>query len=688
MRRYLVRRTRGFIQQNYAEEDPANGRRFLRLADGTPTYFPSRVPRTVTFPIDESDPEDQYGRLYSAEVVDAINGLTLPRYGLGNYVAARPDTPPTQAEAAQLNGLSRAGKRLMGFCRTNLFKRLESGGPAFIQSIERHILRNVVFLHAIEHGLPLPLGTQDPELLDTDTSDVDADTLLPRLLPDGDVADDEESGGSEERSRTSRDEAAFRRRAAAVYERYAGPLKSRFRWLRPGLFIDRLSADLLADARALQEILRTFGEWDAGRDAKLAALVTLLTERHRDEKVLIFSQFADTVRYLTERLQERGIAGMDGVTGDSADPTTLAHRFSPISNDARGRIEPENELRVLVATDVLSEGQNLQDCAIVVNYDLPWAIIRLIQRAGRVDRIGQAAEEITCYSYLPADGVERIINLRGRVRRRLRENAEVVGADEAFFEDEGDAARIVDLYNEKAGILDGDDDQEIDLASRAYQIWKNATERDPSLAKEVQKLPPVVYSTRAYTPAAFPEGVLVYVRTADDTDALAWIDRDGNPVTQSQLAILQAAACEPGTPAIPRDPQHHDLVREAVEYLAAEERNAGGQLGRPSGARFKTYERLKRYLGGLDGYRDLFTTEEFVRSAERALDEIYRYPLQDTATDTLNRQLRAGITDEDLVRRVVELREEDRLCRIREEDEPVEPRIICSLGLFQPAERA
>src|SRR5207248_1302152 len=101
-----------------------------------------------------------------------------------------------------------------------------------------------------------------------------------------------------------------------------------------------------------------------------------------------------------------------------------------------------------------------------------WAIIRLIQRAGRVDRIGQTSQRISCYSFLPIDGVDRIIQLRNRVRRRLRENAEVVGTDEAFFEDDADDRLIVDLYNEKAGILDGDADSEVDLASYAYQIWK------------------------------------------------------------------------------------------------------------------------------------------------------------------------------------------------------------------------
>ena len=147
------------------------------------------------------------------------------------------------------------------------------------------------------------------------------------------------------------------------------------------------------------------------------------------------------------------------------------------------RTASPDDLRVLIATDMLSEGQNLQDCSIVVNYDLPWAIIRLIQRAGRVDRIGQKSKEILCHSFLPADGVERIIQLRCRVQKRLAENAEVVGTDEVFFEgdkpDDGD--RVRDLYNERSGILDdeGELDSEVDLASHAYQIWKNAITEDP-----------------------------------------------------------------------------------------------------------------------------------------------------------------------------------------------------------------
>src|SRR4029077_17671972 len=87
MRLFMVRRTRTFIQDNYAATDPVTGKKFLTLEDGTPSYFPKRIPKTVAFDVNEKDRNDQYAQLYSDDVVDAINGLSLPRYGLGNYIA-------------------------------------------------------------------------------------------------------------------------------------------------------------------------------------------------------------------------------------------------------------------------------------------------------------------------------------------------------------------------------------------------------------------------------------------------------------------------------------------------------------------------------------------------------------------------------------------------------------------------
>ena len=96
---------------------------------------------------------------------------------------------------------------------------------------------------------------------------------------------------------------------------------------------------------------------------------------------------------------------------------------------------------------------------------------------------------------MPEDGIDAIIKLRRRLTRRIEENANVVGSDETFFD--GDPVNLTDLYNEKSGILDcEDDDTEVDLASLAYQIWKNATDANPELNKLIPDLPNVIYATK------------------------------------------------------------------------------------------------------------------------------------------------------------------------------------------------
>lgn len=677
MRLYLVRRTRSFIQANYADVDPANGRKFLTYQDGTRSYFPERQPITVKFAVKTEPEQDQYATLFDDDVVRVISRLHLPRYGLGNYVVSKPTKPPTPKETKILQDLSRAGKRLQGFCRTGLFKRLESSGIAFIESVERHILRNYVFVYALVNELPLPIGTQDAASLAGGDFDVDQGDVRGQTL---DYDNDNELNLTHQVRMPLRTEADFTARAGEIYRTYEGQYHKRFRWLSAAFFGKSLLKDLRGDAEELMAVLAKAGQWDAAKDEKLNALHKLLTETHHGDKVLVFTQFADTVDYLVPQLRARGITAVAGATGGTEDPTMLAWRFSPVSNDKRSRIAPEEEIRVLVATDVLSEGQNLQDAHVVVNFDLPWALVRLIQRAGRVDRIGQKASRILCYSFLPAEGVERIIRLRSRVRQRLVENAEVVGTDEVFFEDDGiDGSGLVDLYHEKSGILDGEDDGEVDLASYAFQIWKNATEDDPALAKKVNELPDVVYSSKLKPSAhkPFPEGVLVYMRTAEDNDALAYIDGDGKSITESQYEILRLAECRPETPALPRHPLHHALVKAGAEHIVREERVVGGQLGRPSGARFRTYERLMRYADEVNG--TLFDTDEL----KRVIDDIHRSPLRSTAVDILNRQLRAGIDDQALFELCAALREDDRLTVAEAEAEQREPRVICSLGNWQ-----
>ncbi len=661
MDQFLIRRTRGWIKDNYVQVDPENNRSYLQFHDGRKFYFPDRIPKSVKFSIDEKDPDDQYARMFGDTTVNAVNALHLPRYGLGNYVKAPLHRPDTRREHEEIvRDLSRAGKHLIGFCRTGLFKRLESGGAAFELTVERHIQRDNVAWYALENGWDIPIGSSDAAIFQTAWND--ADTLLDLA----DEAADNAPPGEE-----------LSGEIAELYDRCKA--NKRYRWLPAAYFEPVLAEHLREDIAALEGIRKAIGSWNPQRDNKLRELIRLVEKKHPDRKILIFTQFADTANYLHAQLQQANIRNLGVVTGKNDNPTDLAYRFSPVSNDVRDKVPAAKELRVLISTDVLSEGQNLQDCHIVVNYDLPWALIRIIQRVGRVDRIGQHAPEILCYSFLPADGVERIIRLHERIRRRQRQEGEVIGSDEMFIE--GDPGKkyplLQNLYNEKAGALDEkEDESDVDISSYAYRIWQRAVKNNPALAKSIEELPNVICSTRPHHAAnGRLEGVITFVQTGQENNSLIWLDTQGNIVTESPLEILQAAACPPETPAAPRLDNHNALVGKALEIAAKDQNRVGGQLGGARGIRRKLYDRLKAYRARTA--HTLFMPGDL----DKTIDEIYRYPLQASARDTLGRRMREGLQDEALAKLVIDLRSDNALCDVVEDAHSADPRIICSLGM-------
>lgn len=674
MRLFLVRRTRSFIIKNYATLDDRDGRAYLTLSNGERMYFPTRKPVSVKFRSDPDDASDPCARLFRDEIVQIIDQLNLPRYGRSLYKKDQLPVDVSPTENKILDDLSRAGPRMKGFCRTNLFKRLESSAHALLLSLHRHVLRNYLEIHALENKLPLPIGQQDASMLDT------------RLRDAGDGELDLDDGKEDLPPLGQWGESHYRSEAANLYGFLSSNHSNRYKWLRTDVFKKTLVRDLKDDAEALRGILTESGEIPSSKDFKLQSLIRLVHQEYPKEKFILFTQFADTARYLAAALHAAGVDGVDCVTGDSENPAKQAWRFSPESNEKLKDFPPSTQTRVLIATDILSEGQNLQDSARVINYDLPWAIIRLIQRAGRVDRIGQKADTIQCYSFLPAEGVEQIIKLRKRLVHRLRQNEEVVGSDESFFEDQtpADDEGLRNLYDEKSGILDEPEDDEVDLTSEAFEIWSQATKDNPELRKAVESLPDVVFATKAHIadparPELAPPGVLAYIRTPQDHDALLWIDANGKTVTESPVRVLRQAKCTADTPAQPRRHDHHRLVAKATQVID-EERSAmkSGQLGSRRGARYRAYELLQDYLRHREG--DLFLTDQ-IRAAIQA---IYDHPLTTEAVDKLNRQLRSTISAEDLAEMITTLHRDDRLVVVNLHDEPFkEPRILCSLGLAE-----
>lgn len=664
MRLYLVRRTRSFIKAFYTQTDETNGRKFLTFSDGTKSYFPDRIPKKVEYHFDANDPSDRYAKLYADDVVQMINHLNLPRYGLGQdqYINQQPTVRPTKEESVIMQNLGRAGARLKGFARTNLYKRLESSGYSFLLSLSRHILRNFIFIYAIENKLPFPIGKQDANMLDDYLEDQDIETIVTE----------------KEKINLQLTEEAYFKQAQKVYDLFASTYKNQFDWISSQLFSNNLKSTLIHDSRDLLKILNLGKNWSADEDRQLNALQKLIAKTHSSEKLLIFTQFADTAKYICRELKKKGIDKIECVTGDNEDPTSYAYRFSPVSNDKRKEIKESDEFRVLITTDVLSEGQNLQDSHIILNYDLPWAIIRLIQRAGRIDRIGQKSHMIYCYSFLPEDGIERIIRLRSRLTTRLEQSDEVLGSpDEVFFDNQKIRSQVENFYSEQSGILDEEEDGEVDLASYAFQIWKNATDADPKLINLIPEMPNVMYATKQNTDIKENEGVIVYSRTADDNDVLVWVNNKGEVITQSQLTILKASQCSPGTIPEFKIPEHHKLVEKGLDHIKDIEISSGGQLGKQSSVRYRIYMHLTRYY---EEYKEtLFVTD----ALKRAIDDIYKYPLKEIAKEIIGRQLKAGATDDTLASLVSTLREDDKLCIITEEDNANrEPQIICSMGLI------
>lgn len=494
MNQHLIRRTRSFIRAAFAETG-ADGREYLTFPDGSHFTFPTRVPRPRSHSFGPNDPAT---KMVSRDTTDAIEALTYPRYELTKYV--RRNASLTAEERAFVDKTTQGRGHVAGFVRTTFYKRLTSSGHAFVTTLERHLARNELFHYAMENDLPVPAGTIEDRQLSDDTLDLDDDGTGSAVLT-----------------------------AAQQYDILKSNNPRQVTWLRPRIFTRQLSLDLLADTNAIRTMLADFGNWRAATDSKLQDLIQLVSHDHAEEKVLIFTEYKDTADYIHQHLSAL-ISATAVVSGDTADPTAIARRFSPTSNQqiaSAGDTSSESapgpasvdEIRVLVATDVLSEGQNLQDARIVVNYDLPWAIVRLIQRAGRVDRIGQQAHEVLLYSYFH-DSLDSVISLRQRIHDRLAANAQAFGSDERFFGTDDEVKILTDLYDGH-GLDDMDNPtQDVDPVSLAYQYWTEAQKNHPEICAKVETLPDLIDATRG---ARTHEkgGVVCYTRTEAGLDGFA-----------------------------------------------------------------------------------------------------------------------------------------------------------------------
>ncbi len=513
------------------------------------------------------------------EVTSAVEALVLVPYNIEQFRREKDDQARQRIER---------NNALVGILKTTFLKRLESSLAAFEASVTRaaHFQRRF-FEVLVKEGRLLDSPHYRRILaLEEEGEEADIEAVLADL-PEVSIAD---------------------------YD---------LRAIRDALEDD---LDLLDGMLRRLEKLR--GADEARRDGKLVAvkerLAQLLAEGH---KVLLFTYYRDTARYLRDQLQAdevwRAMAGepeIGLITGDT-DPATrteLVRRFAPQANapvvgakpvGAVGtRHAPPRQsppIQLLISTDVLSEGQNLQDADVVLNYDLHWNPVRMIQRAGRIDRLGSPHEKLLILNCFPEEGLEALLGLVERLQRRIRDIDRTVGLDASVLGEVITPRSLEELRRIKAGdraVLD-ELEREMELTSTdemklplmlALQQWGEEKVRDIPLGIHSGKRGPV-------------RGIFFAFR-ARDRHFWRFYPANGKPPITDKRQIFRWIQAGPEEKGIPPDAEAlgvFDLLERATAEIIAELRRA--RAGRR--VRRKMYA-LNRQLYNALAQPDLFGGEE------------------------------------------------------------------------------
>lgn len=279
------------------------------------------------------------------------------------------------------------------------------------------------------------------------------------------------------------------------------------------------------------------------KEGKRALDKDVFTPEFRNEKVIVFTEFADTARYLEEQLRKDGLAQVDRIDGTRGnDRYSMIKRFAPFYN----KVSPEDRkkltpLRVLVSTDVLSEGVNLQDGTLLVNYDIHWNPVRLMQRIGRVDRRMNPAIEaelvkenpsarksrghIQIRNFLPPAEIDTLLTLYSRVQSKTLMISSTLGIPGGKLIDESDMYDDVKVFQAFKDEYTGD----IAPIEELRLKWLTLAKENPGLDEFVDRLPDGISTAKQGQPAGvfICRRVPVLARTRDDDAEAEWILEPG-----------------------------------------------------------------------------------------------------------------------------------------------------------------
>ncbi len=484
---FMVRRTRG----NVARKDDT-GRSFVLVGKDHRLYFPQRALRTLRVGFFSGN-ESQYDDVLTAigeRGEDPVPGISLAfaAFDLLEYLHREsPRGPLDEARLTKLGATAEdlrwyrnrnVGPRLRGAMRSLLFKRLDSSPYALYMTLSRMTARVKFMQDQLgEAQLPLPTAKE-----------------LRAFFANLELEDD------------------------PFFE---------FKTTKPSTHFDlkRLKKDLDSDLQILESLMdglkdyrpnnaKVAEEWDL----KLRALIGILNGKKdylpkgelsrlekalngknlKDAKILIFTQYADTVTYLDGVLRstlkpDRALSFL-AVTS-STDLYSAKGRFSPSTmspawDEARLQ-EHGGRVDILLATDRLSEGSNLQEAQVVINYDLPWAPHTLIQRVGRVDRLKSGHEVVLQINFLVDTHIEGQLNLEALVKRRMEQIHRHIGEDSKVVHESETlnerALRLI-LSENPEGLESLDPDDHRFSRPNMVRFFRDLKERDPERLERIQSM--------------------------------------------------------------------------------------------------------------------------------------------------------------------------------------------------------
>ncbi|KJH72188.1 helicase-related protein [Aliterella atlantica] len=629
----LIRRTRNHILRFYGFDaathdrvDPTNfgeylsGKRQAYVIVGSQhRFFPKRELETIEYSI-----EDTYQGLYQElrQYIGKprkrqlgkppINELSYARYGLWNYVLK-----DKQRQEPYIT-LQRAGANLRGLMRVLLFKRFESSVYAFQVTIDRLLLVHQRFFHALSQGF-VPAGEEAQTLLSEDCDRAEEQDLMDAL-----------------------------RQVSNKYD-------------LADFDAEKLQQHIEHDIHILKQIQELVAQITPDKDAKLQTLKKWLSKPPlQGKKRLIFTQYADTAKYLHDNLKAQGKQDDIDViySGSSKNKARAVGRFAPKANKEYKFRLGESELNTLIATDVLAEGLNLQDGDSIINYDLHWNPVRLIQRFGRIDRIGSEKDIIYGFNFLPELGIERNLGLQQKLKNRIQEIHDTIGEDSAILDrtEQLNEEALYAIYEQKGkqlSLFDPEEEEEFLDLNEAEEILRQLQNNDPVEFERIATLPNGIRTAKV----SMQKATYVFCEASDPNrphikgyQQLFLVDSQGQVISRDIPRILGAIKTDVNLPAAALPKNHNTTVMRVKRQFAEEvkHRQAEKEYNQrlTSGQRYILRE-LRIYFKAI--------ADEEVKAQVNILERVFRGSITQAISREINTLRHNGITDRDLFNQLLKI---------------------------------